>query len=92
MPDRYFLTIGDEPEKEVTKKEYIRAEQSAGFRSKFGPDEVATASFSNSRQGISGSIEYAVVECPAGCNGCSCHVNPPCSHCVEGHGLPEVEG
>ena len=41
----------------------IRAEQNAGFRSKFGPDEVATGGFSNtnnvSGSTIQGRIEYA---------------------------------
>lgn len=23
--------------------------------------------------------------CPDGCGGCSCHINPPCSHCTDGH-------
>lgn len=25
------------------------------------------------------------VGCPTGCPGCSCHINPPCNHCVENH-------
>ncbi len=23
------------------------------------------------------------MSCPGGCEGCSCHVSPPCHHCVE---------
>jgi hypothetical protein len=23
--------------------------------------------------------------CPVSCGGCSCHINPPCSHCTDGH-------
>jgi hypothetical protein len=32
-----------------------------------------------------GSPEQSRVErvCPPDCGGCSCHFNPPCSHCVE---------
>ncbi len=22
-------------------------------------------------------------DCPDGCGGCSCHLNPPCPHCVD---------
>ncbi len=29
-----------------------------------------------------------IVECPNGCGGCSCHLHPPCNHCLEGHGRP----
>lgn len=31
--------------------------------------------------------ELGRIPCPDGCGGCSCHSNPPCSHCSEGHGL-----
>lgn len=41
---------------EVTKDDWIRAERSAGFRSKFGDDHEATGGFSGG--GISGRIEY----------------------------------
>lgn len=27
--------------------------------------------------------------CPSSCGGCSCHINPPCSHCVEHFTCPE---
>lgn len=30
------------------------------------------------------------IECNASCGGCACHINPPCSHCEQGHGF-EVE-
>ena len=46
MSDRYFISTDDGPWREVMKRDWIRAEQSAGFRSKFGPDSVATAGFS----------------------------------------------
>lgn len=49
---QYFLSYMD-MEKEVTKEEYIKAERAAGFRSKFGDNEVATASFGSS-EGIKG--------------------------------------
>jgi len=51
---KYYLSVV--VEKEVTKEEYIRAENSAGFHSKLGPDEIATASFGNGK--ISGHVEY----------------------------------
>lgn len=55
---RYFLKADWQPEwTEVTKEEYIRAERSAGFRSKFGPDDIATAGFTSS-SGVSGRVEY----------------------------------
>jgi len=53
---RYFLSFMG-MEKEVTRKEWIDAEQSAGFRSKFGNDHEATGGFS-SGSGICGRIEY----------------------------------
>lgn len=28
--------------------------------------------------------------CPVDCGGCSCHINPPCHHCIE-HGRPPEE-
>lgn len=52
---RYWVRLGDGPEREVTKAEFIAAERAAGFYSKFGPNEVATAAFSNGR--ISGRTE-----------------------------------
>lgn len=47
MSERFFLWITGGAEREVTREEFIRAERSAGFRSKFGPDHPATAGFSN---------------------------------------------
>ena len=42
--------------KEVSKQEFIQAEQSAGFHSKFGQDHLATGGFSGG--GVSGKIEH----------------------------------
>jgi len=41
--------------KEVSKQEFINAEQLAGFHSKFGQDHLATGGFSGG--GVSGKIE-----------------------------------
>jgi hypothetical protein len=50
MADRYFIALGAHgPEREVTRAEFIAAEQAAGFRSKSGPDTVATGGFSDGR-------------------------------------------
>lgn len=51
--NRYYVN-GEE----VTKQEYVRAERSNGFHSKFGPTEPATASWSNSATGDRGYIRY----------------------------------
>lgn len=51
--DRYYVNGV-----EVTKAEYIAAERRNGFHSKFGPTEIATASWSNSATGDRGSVEY----------------------------------
>ena len=58
MVEKYYLKADfmDE-EREVSKQEYINAEQAAGFRSKFGTNAVATGSFGAA--GISGRTEYA---------------------------------
>lgn len=56
MQNKYYLSYMD-MEKEVTKAEYIQAERSAGFRSKFGDNEIATASF-GSAEGVKGRVEY----------------------------------
>jgi len=54
---KYYLKGNWEKEyKEVTKEEYIRAERSAGFRSKFGDNEIATAGFSG--HGVDGKVDY----------------------------------
>jgi hypothetical protein len=44
--ERYWLGITGQPMSLVTCEEYVKAERAAGFRSQFGPDEPATASFS----------------------------------------------
>lgn len=59
MTQRYFLQIGNEREREVTKAEFVSAERNAGFRNTMGqPDEPATAGFGNSRIGTRGRVEY----------------------------------
>ena len=59
--DRYYVSQGGRPEQQVGKAEYVSAENRAGFRSKFGPDEVATSSFSSGtgESSIAGRIVYA---------------------------------
>lgn len=44
---RYWIQVGENPEQEVSKEDFIKLERQAGFYSKFGPNEVATGSFSN---------------------------------------------
>ncbi len=56
MQNKYFLSYMG-MEKEVTKAEYIQAERAAGFRSKFGDKEIATAAF-GSGEGVKGRVEY----------------------------------
>jgi hypothetical protein len=61
MSERYFLKVGDGPEKEVSKKEWIVAERQSGFYPKcFDPvyEIPATAGFHNSQTGVSGRMEY----------------------------------
>jgi len=56
--DRYFLASGSEPEHEVTRDEYVRAERAAGFRNTLGqPAEPATAAFSSGSS--RGRVSYA---------------------------------
>lgn len=44
--NKYYLKASWQDEySEVSKEEYIKAEQSAGFRSKFGDGHIATAAF-----------------------------------------------
>ena len=45
--------------KKVSKEDYIQAERNAGFKSKKGPDFVATDSFSSSITNTRGRITYA---------------------------------
>ncbi len=48
MKQKYYLKAAWQKDYvEVTKKEYLNAEQAAGFRSKFGSNHPATASFSS---------------------------------------------
>jgi hypothetical protein len=58
--DRYYVDTGL-GEREVEKSGYVLIERSAGFRSKFGPDEVATSSFSrgSGESRVSGRIVHA---------------------------------
>jgi hypothetical protein len=57
VSDKYYLKADWQSEyQEVTKEQFIDAEQSAGFHSKFGPNEIATGGFSG--RGISGKVEY----------------------------------
>lgn len=35
--------------------------------------------------------ESEIIPCPVDCGGCSCHISPPCPHCVEGHGMEKEE-
>lgn len=53
---KYFLEYAG-MKKEVTREEWIRAEGAAGFRSRFGDGQEATAGFGSS-EGVKGSIEY----------------------------------
>lgn len=54
---RYWLKNSWEEEyTEVTKEQYIKAERSCGFRSKFGEDQIATAAFS------SGSVKGTTIK------------------------------
>ena len=58
---RYYLKgFWQKRFKEVSKEEYIRAERNAGFRSKFGDNEVATAGFGNGN--IQGRVRYYIEE------------------------------
>lgn len=60
MKPQYFLSSEHFPEKEVSEQEFIQAEQNAGFRSKFGPDHVATGGFSG--RGMHGRVVYVQME------------------------------
>jgi hypothetical protein len=51
--ERYFIT----EEREVSREEFIRYEQAAGFFSKQGSDSVATGGFSSGS--IKGSVRYS---------------------------------
>lgn len=60
--NRYYLSSESLPEKEVTQQEFIRAEQAAGFRSKFGDDHVATGGFTG--RGMHGRVVYVDPDVP----------------------------
>ena len=49
---KYYVKLDGGDWREVSMQEYISAEKAVGFRSKFGPDHIATASFGGN--GISG--------------------------------------
>lgn len=55
--ERYYLRAGYQTEwTEVTKAQFIEAEQAAGFHSKFGAGHVATGGFSG--RGVQGRVDY----------------------------------
>lgn len=54
--DRYFITLGNEPEKEISQAEFIRWESQAGFRPKPGCGPVATGGFTSGM--IKGRVEH----------------------------------
>lgn len=57
MRERYFLKADHQTEwDEVTREQFINAEQAAGFRSKFGSNHPATSGFSG--RGMRGRVEY----------------------------------
>ncbi len=56
MPRYYLKADWQKDYQEVTKKQFIAAERAAGFRSKLGPNAVATGGFSGN--GVSGKVEY----------------------------------
>lgn len=62
MKVRYFLSKNGSPKQEVTKQEFMKAEQEAGFYSRNGGDEPATDGFSRddliAGTSVSGSITY----------------------------------
>lgn len=60
--NQYYLSSEVHPEKQVTEQEFIRAEQAAGFRSKFGDDHVATGGFTG--RGMHGRVVYVDIDVP----------------------------
>lgn len=60
--NQYYLSSEVHPEKQVTEQEFIRAEQAAGFRSKFGDDHVATGGFTG--RGMHGRVVYVPLDIP----------------------------
>lgn len=63
---KFFLKSAGK-EFEVSKSEYISAEQNAGFHSKFGHDHIATASFGSGN--VSGHVEYEEADLSGGTHG-----------------------
>ena len=57
MTPRYYLTIGTQPEAEVTEEEFVRAERRAGFHPKPGCGPVATGGFGSGA--IKGRVDYS---------------------------------
>jgi hypothetical protein len=58
MPEyRYFLTLGDGPQREVSMAEFVAVERAVGFHNTMGrPDLPATAGFG--ANGVHGSVMY----------------------------------
>lgn len=55
--ERYYLKADYQTEwNEVTREQFIAAEQAAGFRSKFGPNHPATGGFTG--RGMRGRVEH----------------------------------
>lgn len=54
--NQYYLSSDTHAEKQVTEQEFIQAERNAGFRSKGGPDHVATGGFTG--RGMHGRVVF----------------------------------
>lgn len=39
--------------------------------------------FEDVQDGLISEDGEALVGCPEDCDGCCCHISPPCNHCVE---------
>lgn len=92
---KYYLSSEVHPEREVTEQEFIRAEQAAGFHSKFGRDHVATGGFS--RGDVSGRVVYVDTDVPTPAEkpACGCHMDDwgefhPCVTCETKHQAQET--
>jgi len=53
---KYYIKISDKKEFVVSKQEFIKFEHNAGFRSKFGENELATGGFTSGT--LSGRVIY----------------------------------
>jgi hypothetical protein len=53
---RYYLQLGNGPEREVTESEFIAAEQACGFYPKVGCGPIATSGFSMGD--VHGRVKY----------------------------------